>query len=66
MSTQLPPLALTLRSPLLITASRLSRLPPHLTSPADRDLHAAIRANILAEVHKQYVMWQLLKALKFM
>ena len=32
----------------------------------ETDLHAAIRANILQEVHKQYVMWQLLKALKFM
>ena len=32
----------------------------------ETDLHAAIRANILQEVHKQYVMWQLMKALKFM
>jgi mitogen-activated protein kinase 15 len=32
----------------------------------ETDLHAAIRANILGDVHKQYVMWQLLKALKFM
>ena len=32
----------------------------------ETDLHAAIRANILGEVHKQYIMWQALKALKFM
>jgi mitogen-activated protein kinase 15 len=32
----------------------------------ETDLHAAIRANILQDVHKQYVMWQLLKTLKFM
>ena len=29
------------------------------------DLHAVIRANILEEVHKQYVIYQLLKALKY-
>ena len=27
---------------------------------ADTDLHAVIRANILEEVHKQYIMYQLL------
>ena len=32
----------------------------------DTDLHAVIRANILEEVHKQYIMYQLLKALKYM
>jgi len=32
----------------------------------ETDLHAAIRANILGDVHKQYIMWQSLKALKFM
>merc|ERR1711871_1149154 len=32
----------------------------------ETDLHAAIRANILQDVHKQYIMWQTLKALKFM
>ena len=32
----------------------------------ETDLHAAIRANILGDVHKQYIMWQALKALKFM
>ena len=31
-----------------------------------RSQHAAIRANILQDVHKQYIMWQTLKALKFM
>lgn len=32
----------------------------------ETDLHAVIRANILEEVHKQYIMYQLFKALKYM
>mmetsp|Transcript_25056 Transcript_25056/g.43256 ORF Transcript_25056/g.43256 Transcript_25056/m.43256 type:complete len:359 (-) Transcript_25056:1936-3012(-) len=32
----------------------------------ETDLHAVIRASILEEIHKQYIMYQLLKALKFM
>lgn len=32
----------------------------------ETDLHAAIRANILQDIHKQYILWQALKALKFM
>lgn len=32
----------------------------------ETDLHAAIRANILQDIHKQYITWQSLKALKFM
>jgi len=32
----------------------------------ETDLHAVIRANILEDVHKQYIVYQLLKALKFM
>lgn len=32
----------------------------------ETDLHAVIRANILEEVHKQYIMYQLLKALKYL
>ena len=28
--------------------------------------HAAIRANILQDIHKQYILWQALKALKYM
>ncbi|CAN0093966.1 unnamed protein product, partial [Heterosigma akashiwo] len=32
----------------------------------ETDLHAVIRANILEEIHKKYVIYQLLKALKFM
>uniref|UniRef100_A0A7S2HNI7 Mitogen-activated protein kinase n=1 Tax=Haptolina brevifila TaxID=156173 RepID=A0A7S2HNI7_9EUKA len=32
----------------------------------ETDLHSAIRANILQEVHKQYIVWQSLKALKYM
>ena len=31
----------------------------------DTDLHHVIRANILEEVHKQYIMYQLLKSLKY-
>jgi mitogen-activated protein kinase 15 len=32
----------------------------------ETDLHAVIRANILEEIHKQYIMYQLFKSLKFM
>lgn len=32
----------------------------------ETDLHAVIRANILEEIHKKYIIYQLLKALKFM
>mgnify|MGYP001810825081 CR=1 FL=1 len=32
----------------------------------ETDLHAVIRANILEEVHKQYIMHQLFKALRYM
>ena len=32
----------------------------------ETDLHAAIRANILQNIHKQYIFWQALKALKYM
>jgi len=32
----------------------------------ETDLHAVIRANILEDIHKQYIMYQLLKALKWM
>ena len=32
----------------------------------ETDLHAAIRANILQDIHKQYITWQTLKALKYM
>ena len=31
----------------------------------ETDLHAVIRANILEEIHKQYIIYQLLKALKY-
>lgn len=33
---------------------------------ADTDLHAVIRANILEGIHKQYIVYQLLKAIKYM
>jgi len=32
----------------------------------ETDLHAAIRANVLQGIHKQYIIWQTLVALKFM
>jgi len=32
----------------------------------ETDLHAAIRASILQDIHKQYIVWQSLKALKYM
>ena len=32
----------------------------------ETDLHAVIRANILEDIHKQYIMYQLLKTLKYM
>lgn len=32
----------------------------------ETDLHAVIRANILEEIHKSYIMYQLLKALMYM
>ncbi len=32
----------------------------------ETDLHAVIRANILEEVHKQYIIYQILKCLKYM
>ena len=31
----------------------------------ETDLHAVIRANILEEVHRQYIIYQILKALKY-
>jgi serine/threonine protein kinase len=44
---------------------------PFAIDGADRlniesDLHAVIRAGILKEVHKSFVIYQLLKALKYM
>jgi len=32
----------------------------------ETDLHTAIRGNVLQDIHKQYVTWQMLKALKYM
>ena len=32
----------------------------------ETDLHAVIRANILEEIHKQYIIYQTLKAIKFL
>ena len=39
---------------------------PHAASPAETDLHAVIRASILEDIHKQYVIYQLLKSLYYM
>jgi mitogen-activated protein kinase 15 len=33
---------------------------------AETDLHAVIRANILEEIHKQYIMYQVFKAIRYM
>jgi mitogen-activated protein kinase 15 len=41
-------------------------LPLFLLLSAETDLHAVIRAGILEEVHKQYVIYQLLKSLYFL
>jgi mitogen-activated protein kinase 15 len=32
----------------------------------ETDLHAVIRAGILEEVHKQYIVYQILKSIKYM
>ena len=32
----------------------------------DTDLHAVIRANILEDIHKQYIIYQCLKCLKYL
>lgn len=32
----------------------------------ETDLHAVIRANILEEIHKKYIIYQMLKALKYL
>ena len=32
----------------------------------ETDLHAVIRANILEEIHKQYIMYQIFRSLKYM
>jgi len=37
-----------------------------ITDYMESDLHAVIRANILEEIHKQYIIYQLLRSLKFM
>jgi len=33
---------------------------------AETDLHAVIRANILEDIHKRFIIYQLLKAIKYM
>ena len=40
--------------------------PPPRPPPPETDLHAVIRAGILQEIHKQYIIYQLLKALYFL
>jgi len=37
-----------------------------LLARAETDLHAVIRAHILEDIHKQYIIYQLCKALKYM
>lgn len=41
-------------------------LTPPLNTTNFADLHAVIRAGILADIHKKYIIWQLLKALKYL
>lgn len=31
----------------------------------ETDLHAVIRANLLEEIHKKYVLYQIFKAMKY-
>ena len=45
---------------------RRAPLPHPPSSAAETDLHAVIRAGILEEIHKQYIIYQLLKSLYFM
>lgn len=52
--------------PPLASASHCPPPLPCLHPPAETDLHAVIRAGILEEVHKQYIIYQLLKALYYM
>jgi len=52
-------------SPLTFSLRRFAP-PPTQTFCAETDLHAVIRAGILEEVHKQYVIYQLLKSLYFL
>jgi mitogen-activated protein kinase 15 len=40
--------------------------PPSPSCPPETDLHAVIRAGILEEIHKQYIIYQLLKSLYYM
>lgn len=50
------------------TCSSPSLLTNPLPAPSSQttDLHAVIRAGILADIHKKYIIWQLLKALKYL
>jgi hypothetical protein len=57
--------SLSLSIPLTLSLSLSPSFLPSLSLPAT-DLHAVIRAGILADIHKQYIIWQLLKALKYL
>ena len=48
------------------TPSPRRRIAHRAPPPQETDLHAVIRANILEEIHKKYIIYQLLKALKYM
>jgi serine/threonine protein kinase len=68
----------SLTRPPTVPPSTLSRLSPHTCSAEndrdiylvfdymETDLHAVIRAGILQDVHKQYIIYQLLKALNYL
>ena len=57
--------------PSLPSLSLLSSLSPFpllllLISIPETDLHAVVRANILEPIHKEYIIYQLIKCLKYM
>ena len=37
-----------------------------MVTTTDTDLHAAIKARILHDVHKQYILYQLFKVIKYL
>ena len=44
---------------------RLLTVAKPLIASLETDLHAVIHANILEDVHKRYIMYQLLRAMKY-
>jgi len=50
---------------ILVTVHRQHCVIAICTCSADTDLHAVIKARILQDVHKQYILYQLFKVLKY-